>query len=266
LRDAQNTALMAIAYYLEDDDAYLKQAKKYLLAWAETHQPNGHPINETRLEGFLWAYDLLRCHFSKEEDKKIKIWLINLQSNKHKWKFGPSSGRNNFRTHQLKMLLMIDRLLEDKASLKSDREVLQQHVKANILEDGMSFDYQERDALHYHVYDLEAWLEIALLEPDYIEQVTASYDFLMKQLKADNIYNQFANSKQKIDQKRAKGGFSYAKKGGTFDTTRITRSVISYSTLKQEPLEEQFAFKYLSKKKIKQSLFQYVRYYLWKTK
>ena len=266
LRDAQNTALMAIAYYLEDDDAYLKQAKKYLLAWAETHQPNGHPINETRLEGFLWAYDLLRCHFSKEEDKKIKIWLINLQSNKHKWKFGPSSGRNNFRTHQLKMLLMIDRLLEDKTSLKSDREVLQQHVKANILEDGMSFDYQERDALHYHVYDLEAWLEIALLEPDYIEQVSTSYDFLMKQLKADNIYNQFSNSKQKIDQKRAKGGFSYAKKGGTFDTTRITRSVISYSTLKQEPLEEQFAFKYLSKKKIKQSLFQYVRYYLWKTK
>jgi len=257
---------MALAYYMENDDAYLKQAKKYLLAWAEVHQPNGHPINETRLEGFLWAYDLLRCHFSKEEQKKIKIWLINLQSNKHKWKFGPSSGKNNFRTHQLKMLLMIDRLLEDDKSLELDREDLRLHVKENLLDDGTSIDYEERDALHYHVYNLEPWLEIALLEPDYIDQVKTSYDFLIEQIKTDNIYNQFTKSKQKIDQKRAKGGFSYTKKGGTFDTARITRSVISYSTLEQEPLEEQFAFKYLTKKKIKQSLFQYARYYLWKTK
>ncbi|HIO93309.1 MAG TPA: hypothetical protein EYG68_10780 [Leucothrix mucor] len=266
LRDAQSTALLALAYYLESDEAYLKQAKKYLLAWAETHQPNGHPINETRLEGFLWGYDLLRCHFTKEEHKKIKIWLINIQTNKHKWKFGRSSGKNNLRTHQLKMLLMLDRLLEDKESLTSDRETLQQHAKQNLLEDGISIDYQERDALHYHVYNLEPWLEIALLEPDYIKQVSMSYDFLITQIKTDNIHNQFANSKQKIDQKRAKGGFTYAKKGGTFDTTRITRSIISYNTLKQNPLDEQSMVKHLSKKKIKQSLFQYIRYYLWNSK
>ncbi len=161
---------------------------------------------------------------------------------------------------------MIDRLLEDKESLKADQEILDNHVKENLLEDGASIDYQERNALHYHVYNLETWLEIALLEPDYIDQVSNSYDFLIKQLKADNIYNQFAKSKQKIDEKRAKGGFSYAKKGGTFDTKRVTRSVISYSTLKQEDLESQFAAKYLDKKKIKQSLFQYIRYFLWKNK
>jgi len=161
---------------------------------------------------------------------------------------------------------MLDRLLEDKESLTSDRETLQQHAKQNLLEDGISIDYQERDALHYHVYNLEPWLEIALLEPDYIKQVSMSYDFLITQIKTDNIHNQFANSKQKIDQKRAKGGFTYAKKGGTFDTTRITRSIISYNTLKQNPLDEQSMVKHLSKKKIKQSLFQYIRYYLWNSK
>ena len=263
LRDAQNTALLALAYYITNKKTYLTQAKKYLLAWAETHQPNGHPINETRLEGFLWAYDLLYCEFNATEHRKIKIWLLNLQTNKHNWKFGPSSGKNNLRTHQLKILLMVDRLLEDEKSLNADKETLRQHINKNLLQDGISIDYQERDALHYHVYNLEPWLEIAMLEPHYLPRVKESYDYLIKQIKNDNIHNQFANSKQKIDRKRAKGGFSYAKKGGSFDTKRITRSVISFNTQSQEDTDIK-VLKYLSKKKAQQSLlFHYIRYALW---
>lgn len=266
LRNSKNSALLAIAYYLTGNKAYLAQSKKYVFAWATTHIPNGHPINETRLEGFLWAYDLLYCHFTKEEHKKIKVWLMNIQSNKHLWKFGPTSRKNNLRTHQLKILLMVDHLLNDDKSLVSDRETLLKHADNNILDKGVTIDYKERDALHYHVYDLEPWLEIALLEPDYKDRVNSVYSFLVKQLKEGNIHNQFANSKQKIDAKRAAGGFSYAKKGGTFDTTRITRSVLVYSTLNQKILSEQDTLKYLSQKKLRQYLFQYARYYLWKTK
>ena len=263
MRDAQNTALLALAYHITDKKSYLKQAKKYLLAWAGAHQPNGHPINETRLEGFLWAYDLLYCEFNATEHRIIKIWLLNLQSNKHNWKFGSSSGKNNLRTHQLKILLMLDRLLEDEKSLNADKETLRQHLDKNLLQDGISVDYEERDALHYHVYNLEPWLEIALLEPQYFPRVKASYDYLIKQVKDGNIHNQFANSKQKIDTKRAKGGFSYAKKGGSFDTQRITRSVISFNTLSKEEMDKE-TLKYLSKKKAQQSLlFHYIRYALW---
>ena len=188
--------------------------------------------------------------------------MIKIQTNKHQWKFGPSSGKNNFRTHQLKILLMLDRLLEDEKSLNKDKENLRQHINNNLLEKGVSIDYEERDALHYHTYNLEPWLEIALLEPNYLEKVEESYQFLIQQIKDDNIHNQFANSKQKIDAKRAKGGFSYTKKGSSFDPKRITRSVIAFNTLKQQPLNEDI-FKYLSKKKIKQSLlFHYIRYSL----
>jgi hypothetical protein len=263
LRDSQNTALLALAYYLSGKKIYLKQAKKYLLAWAKLYQPNGHPINETRLEGFLWAYDLLYCEFNQTEHRIIKIWLLNLQSNKHNWQFGSSSGKNNLRTHQLKILLMVDRLLEDEKSLNTDKETLRHHIDKNLLKDGISIDYQERDALHYHVYNLEPWLEIALLEPQYLPRVKESYDYLIKQIKDGNIHNQFANSTQKIDQKRAKGGFSYAKKGGSFDSKRITRSVITFYTQTQQELDNE-VLKYLSKKKAQQSLlFHYIRYFLW---
>jgi hypothetical protein len=218
------------------------------------------------LEGFLWAYDLLFCEFTPTEHRIITIWLLNLQSNKHNWKFGSSSGKNNLRTHQLKILLMLDRLLEDETSLNADKETLRQHLANNLLENGVSIDYNERDALHYHVYNLEPWLEIALLEPHYLPKVTESYNYLIKQIKDDNIHNQFANSKQKIDKKRAQGGFSYAKKGGSFDTKRITRSVIAFNTVKTTKLDENI-LKYLSKHKTKHTLlFHYIRYYLWDTK
>ncbi len=158
---------------------------------------------------------------------------------------------------------MLDRLLEDEESLNKDKEILRQHVDNNLLENGISIDYEERDALHYHVYNLEPWLEIAFLEPNYLKKVQTSYQFLMQQIKEGKIYNQFAHSKQKIDAKRAKGGFSYAKKGGSFDPKRITRSVIAFNTLNQQAFDKDI-MKYLSKKKIKQSLlFHYIRYSLW---
>jgi hypothetical protein len=192
--------------------------------------------------------------------------LLNLQTNKHNWKFGASSGKNNLRTHQLKILLMADRLLEDEKSLNNDKETLRKHIDKNLLQEGISVDYQERDALHYHVYNLEPWLEIAMLEPQYLPRVKESYDYLIKQIKDNNIHNQFANSKQKIDRKRAKGGFSYAKKGGSFDTKRITRSVIAFNTLSQEESDKK-VLKYLSAKKVRQSLlFHYIRYALWDNK
>ena len=160
---------------------------------------------------------------------------------------------------------MLDRLLEDETSLNQDKETLRQHIDNNILEDGISIDYQERDALHYHVYNLEPWLEIAMLEPSYFSRLKPSYDFLLKQVKDGNIHNQFANSKQNIDSKREKGGFSYAKKGGSFDSKRITRSVISFNTLTQQTIDPNL-LKYLSKKKIRQSLlFHYIRYHFWDT-
>jgi hypothetical protein len=188
-----------------------------------------------------------------------------LQKNKHNWKFGSSSGKNNLRTHQLKILLMVDRLLEDEKSLNLDKETLRQHVRKNLLKDGISIDYKERDALHYHVYNLEPWLEITLLEPSYLPKVTESYDYLIKQIKDGNIHQQFTHSKQKIDNKRAQGGFSYAKKGGSFDTKRITRSVIAFNTLKTTKLDKD-VLKHLSKKKTKHSLlFHYIRYQLWNT-
>ncbi len=264
LQDANHSAILAIAFGLAKNPQYLQKARQLLLAWVKTYQPNGHPIDESRLEGFLWSYDLLRCYFTWEQQKTINAWLKTMQQKKHDWKFGPSSSKNNLRTHQLKMLLMLDNLLDDATSLLDDQETLAQHAKNNLLKDGKTLDYIERDALHYHVYDLEPWLEIALLEPEYKTQVNKAYDFLMRQLEVGNIHQQFKHSKQKIDEKRAKGGFDYAKKGGTFQVDEITRSVIVHGTLNQQDLAKDTASQFLSKAKIRQNIFFLARHNVWK--
>jgi multidrug resistance efflux pump len=264
LRDADNAALLAIAYQITGDKKYFQHIKAILLGWAKQYIPNGHPINETRLEGMLWAYDRVRCELSANENQHIHHWLVAIQQAKHNWKFGKSSTRNNLRTHQLKMLIMLDLLLADNKALIADRKLLAKHQKVNLLKGGESIDYQERDALHYHTYNLEAWLEIALLDDNYKEVVNESYAWLIKQLNEGNTHGEFINSKQKIDARRASKGVAYAKKGGDFNTRKTARSIINHSTLNALPLLKQPEYKFLPETLSKPLLFHYARHFLWK--
>ncbi len=39
-------------------------------------------------------------------------------------------------------------------------------VSDNIFADGSGIDFKDRDALHYHVYNLKAWIELAVFTPE----------------------------------------------------------------------------------------------------
>lgn len=266
LRDSQDSVLFALAYQLTSEDKYLQQAQSILVSWGQTYKPTGNPIDETKFEYMLWAYDLIRCDMSDKNNWLIQEWLRDFQQKKNQWSFSSSSGINNHRTHQLKILLMIDKILDDKDALVDHLDQLTKHVDVNLLDTGKSVDYEERNALHYHVYNLEAWLEIALLEPRYADKVAASYAFLKEQINTDNIHQQFSLSKQEIDQKRAAGGFDKYKIGGDYQVNKAAKAILVFATLKGSPLDrvvpksqaDEFTNEVFNK-----SLFQYVRYYLW---
>ncbi len=258
-KDADHAAILALAYSLTGSAAYLDHAKQILLSWAEINQPTGHPIDETRLDGLLWAYDLLKCHFNSKETAKFKSWLQNLQDKKRAWKFGRLTKRNNHYTHQLKMLLLLDKLLGDSKGWQQDVKNAQQHARINILSNGSTIDYKERDALYYHVYDLEAWTEIALLSDCCQTAVRKAFNFLQARLKAGDIHHEFSKSKARIDAERGAAGFAYAKKGGTYDVSRTTRAIITYNTL----VDGHINLVNASPKQLRRNLFYYARYFLW---
>jgi multidrug resistance efflux pump len=266
LQDSQTSVLLALAYRLTSDEKYLQQARSILVSWGQIYKPTGHPIDETKFESMLWAYDLVQCDLSSEDNQLINGWLRGFQRKKNKWKFSKSSHINNHKTHQLKILLMVDKLLNDEKSLTAHLVMLKEHLSNNLLNDGSSIDYEERNALHYHVYNLEPWLEIALLAPHFEEKVAHSYAFLKEQLNNDNIHDQFSQSKQGADARRAEGGFSQYKKGSDYDVSKAARAILVYATLSNHSLDDTVPdakADEFTEDVFKKYIFQYARYYLW---
>lgn len=232
MQDADNAANLALAYRVFGERSYFDKAAAILLAWAKVNKPTGNPVDETRLDKLIFAYDLLRCELSPEQKTAAQSYLRKLQSAKLAWKYGENTANNNHRTHQLKMLLLLARVLEDGPAFDKALAEAREHLKNNIdAASGETLDHKERGALHYQAYDLEAWLEIALLDDSVKAQAFKAYEFLRNRIIKGDIHYEFKNSTAPIDQKRDKAGFDYAAKGGTFDTAKAARSLLTYRTL-----------------------------------
>jgi hypothetical protein len=239
-QDADRAAVLALAFTLNHKSDYLNKSREILLAWSNTSHPTGNPIDETRLEGMVWAYDLISCDLSSSDKSQISQWLENIRNKKIAWQFGPFTSSNNHRIHQLKMLLLLDKVLGHTTAWQADLETAKKYSEININPNtGESIDYRERNALHYHNYDLQAWLEITLISHCCMGPVIQSFNFLSDRILSHNIGGEFEHSTAKIDQLRDEGGFLYAKKGSTFDVHEAaSTSIVYYTLLSQTPQPE----------------------------
>jgi len=234
-KDADRAALLALAFWIKPDPEYLQSVRDILLAWALVNQPTGHPIDESRLAGMVWAYDLLGCHLSRETRLSVESWFERMRSKKMSWQFGPLTDKNNHRTHQLKMLLMLDRVLRHPVSVRRDLMQIAVHMNNNIdAVTGETRDYRERDALYYQNFDLQPWLEISLLTHCCETAVSSAFEFLARRIRSHKLSGEFVHSKAGIDKIRAKNGFSYAKKGGRFDVAHAGTTIAAYYTVSSE--------------------------------
>lgn len=262
LQEADHAAVLALAYALTQHQDYLDKSREILLAFAKLNQPTGHPIDETRLDGMIWAYDLIACKLSAEDNKVIRDWFENMRQKKLKWKFGSVSSNNNHRIHQLKMLLLLDKILNH--DLSHDRQTIEEYSHSNInSETGVTQDYLERDALYYHNYVLQAWLEIALISQCCKQPVEKAFDFLVGKISSHQVDNEFSHSRAKIDKLRGNAGFAYAKKDGKFDIYKTAPAIIAYYTInKSKPDDDLWSIQAKAKSSPKLS-FMRVRRELW---
>lgn len=260
-QDADNFALLALAYRLTGKSDYLASAGEIVDAWARVNQPTGQPIDETRLEGFLWGLDLIG---HEVENSAVTNWLGRWQAAARAWKSGPNTENNNHKTHHLKTLLMLDRLLGRTADYERDLAETQRHLGINLgASDGSSIDYRQRDAMHYHVFDLEAWTEIALVTGCCQANVDRSFGFFEKTLREQPRHIEFANSTAPIDRKRAAAGFGYAQPKA-YDLRDAAREIFSYATLSGHPASAQL-WNLAASDTAHSSLFYQARYYLWRS-
>lgn len=147
----------------------LAKASETALAWAAAYVPTGDPIDESRLVPVLLAIDLLAPVLSADRRERLLAWTENLSQAGDElyssWK--PADGRrsNNWAAWRLLLRGMSATITGYEGRERETRELLREFVAVNILADGGSKDFHDRDALHYHVYDLEALVQLALYCP-----------------------------------------------------------------------------------------------------
>ncbi len=235
-QDADDARFLALAWRLTGETRYADGATGRLVAWARTHVPTGHPIDETRLDALVDAWILARPAMRPADDEAVRAWLTTMRDRKRAWRFGPRTARNNHHTRQLASLLLLDRALDDAGGLATDRAAAEAHAVDNLdAETGESVDLRERDALRYHVYNLDAWLEIALATGCCDAPVTAAWRLVEGRLRSGETGGEFEGSVAPIDAARGRAGFGYGAPGSTFDPKRAIGAALAFHTLHPDP-------------------------------
>ena len=160
-RDLKN---LEWAYVLTGQKPYGQKAEDYVMAWAKTCRPPDNPIDATNLETLVETYDLIRPHIDAASRQLVDDWLKSvigtlfasddLSKNNH---------RDNWQAHRLKIISMAAFAMGDQATEQRALGELKTLMESNLNPDGSTYDFLERDALHYHVYDLEPLIRTAIL-------------------------------------------------------------------------------------------------------
>jgi hypothetical protein len=228
LADMAKLELLGNAYALTEDPKYAAKAKEFILAWAKTNHSAGDPIDDTNLEPLLFTYDLTRDTFSADELQVVDAYLREVvaaelaTAKKHDY-----NHFNNWNSHRLKIVGLIGFLLHDKSLIEQTVRMYKDQIDHNLEADGSSYDFHERDALHYHVYDLAPLLSLAIAAKEndidlYSYQspkgatLRKGIDFLIPFANGTQTHAEFVNSKVSFDKKRADAGAKEYAAGSPF--------------------------------------------------
>jgi hypothetical protein len=157
----------ALAWRATSDDRFLKLVDRFLMAWVTTYQPSFNPIDETRFEGLILAYDMTASALPVKTRNATMAFLnrfatgyiaqVDAQPRPLKGTFA-----NNWQSHRVKLIAMIAFTLDNRKMIATAQRLFVEHLGDNVAADGSTLDFAERDALHYVAFDLQPLVTAAL--------------------------------------------------------------------------------------------------------
>lgn len=210
----------AMAYRQTGDRAYLKQAERYLTAWADIYQPSLNPIDETGFDSLMLAHDLVEGDLSPAATKTLdRFWRALAAGYLDAMDGTPKNAVTNWQSHRVKLATLAAYRVGDAALIARARAAFRRQIAANVRPDGSVFDFHERDALHYVTYDLDPLLMAALAARAHGEDWFAwraangaglekAVDWLASYANGRRVHVEFARSKIQFDRDRAAAGQS----------------------------------------------------------
>lgn len=231
MHDVPKVEALGWADAVTGEAPYAAKAKQFLVAWAKVNESRGDPIDDTGLEGMIVAYDLIHATCDASESRTIEKWLrqvadAEVASGKSK---KVTSTINNWHSHRLKIVGLIGLTLKDAKLTEYVTGAFHELADHNLYPDGSTYDFHERDALHYHCYDLEPLLTLAIaarqagLGDWYAWQapkggsIAKSVAFLVPYCRGDQKHAEWVHSKVEFDRKRAESGDPHYKAGTPFE-------------------------------------------------
>ena len=216
MKDYRKIYALSLAYNVEGKKEYLNKAVKYLKAWATVNHPAGNPINDTKLDYVMMGYDMIRTDLSESDRQIIDNWLVVIAEKELlKGTKGIATVFNNWHSHRLKVVGQIGFILNDKKYIDYATTGIEKQVETNLNADGSTYDFLQRDALHYHLYDLEPLTTLAIIikratgvnEFSYVSptgsSIKKSTDWLLPYVTGEKTHEEYVNSKVAFDKARA---------------------------------------------------------------
>jgi len=217
-RDQPIVLDLAMAWRLTGDRAFLDQAGRYLDAWARIYQMSFNPIDETGFDQLAMAYDLTEADLPAEMRTRIDgFWQRMASGYLDAMDAGPGHANTNWQSHRVKLATMAAFLTGDQKLIDRARAAYRRQIAINLRPDGSTFDFEERDALHYVTYDLDPLMMAALAAKVHGEDwydwsapggasLPRSLDWLAQFASGKRTHIEFANSKVQFDRDRAAAG------------------------------------------------------------
>lgn len=157
LRDFPAARDLALAARLTGDDRYAAAAARLIAAWIETYRPSFNPIDETGLDALILAFDLLpdRAKAPLAEPGR-RFWQALAQGYLDRLPgLKGGTATNNWQSHRVKLMTLAAFASGEPALIARARAAYAAQLAANLKPDGSCIDFDQRDAIHYVVYDLE---------------------------------------------------------------------------------------------------------------
>ncbi len=219
MRDWPTMRDLALGFALTGDETYLRAVTRYFAAWLDVYRASLNPIDETGLDNVILAYDLagkwlpdtLRQKMA-ELMRALATGYLAVQPNTRK-----GTTVNNWQSHRVKLITLSAFELNNQGLIAGAQDAFQTQVDYNLRRDGSTVDFEQRDALHYVVYDLEPLLIAALAAKahglDWYSMKSrsgASLETALQWLEpyavGERTHEEFAHTTVEFDRTRAKAG------------------------------------------------------------
>ena len=225
----------ALLWRTAHDRQALDRLTLLLDAWSSLYQPNFNPIDETNFDSFIDAYAMTKDDLPPATRDRlaglIRKWgegyvkSMQTQTNPldssgtqaHSEVNKGSKWSTNWQSHRIKLATLSAVVLDDAKLFEASRALFKQQIGANLHEDGMSTDFEERDALHYTTYDLEPLVRAAMaarvrgedwltLKGDNGASLKAGLDWLLPYARGEKTHEEYVHTKIKFDLQRRDAG------------------------------------------------------------